>query len=205
LLCYFWETGEPLAGVLRPGSAGANTASDHFEVLQLALEQLPEQDLKREILVRADIGGRTHAFTQDCRKADIRFSVGYEVDERVREVIGALPDRAWRQATDGRAPGALGSAAGAQPAVGRGAGNGLRAIAGAAGHIEPVATEPLPASTLPRRTCRPGLPANGRRRCDSRASGLERNARAVPGNRPGAVTYLKSLIPPCGVKTVDRG
>lgn len=101
LLCYLSETGEPLAGVLRPGNAGANTAADHFEVLQLALEQLPEQDLDREILVRADIGGRTHAFTSGCREAGIRFSVGYEVDERVREAIGTLPDRAWQQAIDG--------------------------------------------------------------------------------------------------------
>ena len=50
--------------VLRPGNAGANTAADHFEVLQLALEQLPEAETSdREILARADIGGRTHAFT----------------------------------------------------------------------------------------------------------------------------------------------
>ena len=101
LLCYLAETGEPLAGILRPGNAGANTAADHFEVLQLALEQLPEHDLEREILARADIGGRTHAFTSDCRDAGIRFSVGYEVEAKVREAIEALPDRAWRQAIDG--------------------------------------------------------------------------------------------------------
>jgi hypothetical protein len=100
LLCYLSETGEPLAAILRPGNAGANTAADHFEVLQLALEQLPPEDLHREILARADIGGRTHAFTQDCRDAGIRFSVGYEVDERVREAILTLPDSAWQQAID---------------------------------------------------------------------------------------------------------
>ena len=101
LLCYLAETGEPLAGLLRPGNAAAHTAADHFEVLQLALEQLPAQDLDREILARADIGGRTHAFTQDCRDADIRFSVGYEVDQRVREAIGELPEAAWQSAIDG--------------------------------------------------------------------------------------------------------
>jgi hypothetical protein len=100
LLCYLDETGEPLAGLLRPGNAGANTASDHFEVLQLALEQLPKADLDREILVRTDIGGRTHAFTLDCREADIRFSVGYEVDERVREAILRTPETAWHSAID---------------------------------------------------------------------------------------------------------
>jgi hypothetical protein len=101
LLCYLSETGEPLAGVLRPGNAGANTAADHFEVLQLALEQLPATDLDREILVRADIGGRTHAFASDCRGAGIRFSVGYEVDERVREAIHSFPASAWQQALEG--------------------------------------------------------------------------------------------------------
>jgi hypothetical protein len=100
LLCYLAETGEPLAGVLRPGNAGANTAADHFEVLALALEQLPEADLDREILARADIGGRTHAFISDCREAGVRFSVGYGVDERVREAVLALPESAWRQAID---------------------------------------------------------------------------------------------------------
>jgi hypothetical protein len=101
LLCYLSETGEPLAGILRPGNAGANTAADHFEVLQLALEQLPARDLEREILARADIGGRTHAFTQNCRDAGIRFSVGYEVEAGVREAIEALPAPAWRAAIDG--------------------------------------------------------------------------------------------------------
>ena len=101
LLCYLAETGEPLAGVLRPGNAAAHTAADHFEVLQLALEQLPAQDLDRQILARADIGGRTHAFTSDCREAGIRFSVGYEVDERVRGAIASLPESAWRRAIDG--------------------------------------------------------------------------------------------------------
>lgn len=101
LLCYLDETGEPLAGLLRPGNAGSNTACDHFEVLGLALGQLPKQDLQREILVRCDIGGATHAFTHDCREAGIRFSVGYEVDERVREAILQLAESAWIQAIDG--------------------------------------------------------------------------------------------------------
>jgi len=101
LLCYLAETGEPLAALLRPGNAAAHTAADHFEVLQLALEQLPAADLDREILARADIGGRTHAFTSDCRSAGIRFSVGYEVDERVRGAIADLPESAWRSAIDG--------------------------------------------------------------------------------------------------------
>ena len=38
-LCYLDGSGEALAGVLRPGNAGANTAADHIAVLDLALGQ----------------------------------------------------------------------------------------------------------------------------------------------------------------------
>jgi DDE family transposase len=100
LCCYLDETGEALAAVLRPGNAGSNTAEDHFAVLGLALEQLPAEDLDREILVRADIGGATHAFTADCRDAAIRFSVGYELNDSVRAAILALPEAAWMQAIE---------------------------------------------------------------------------------------------------------
>jgi hypothetical protein len=98
--CYLDETGEALAAILRPGNAGSNTAEDHFAVLALALEQLPAEDLDREILVRADSGGATHAFCADCRDAGIRFSVGYELNDRVRAAILELPDAAWVAAID---------------------------------------------------------------------------------------------------------
>lgn len=100
LLCYLSETGEPLAGLLRPGNAGSNTAADHFEVLQSALEQLPEADLGKDILVRADSGGKSRAFAADCRDAGIRFSLGYELRDRAREAIVSLPQSAWREAID---------------------------------------------------------------------------------------------------------
>ena len=98
--CWLDETGEALAAILRPGNAGSNTAEDHFTVLGMALEQIPAADLEREMLVRTDIGGCTHAFTSDCRDAGIRFSVGYELGEAVRQAILALPETAWIQAID---------------------------------------------------------------------------------------------------------
>ena len=57
LLCYLDETGEALAGILRPGNAGSNTAADHKQVLDLALAQLDQQALEGEILLRADGAG----------------------------------------------------------------------------------------------------------------------------------------------------
>ena len=96
--CWLDETGEALAAILRPGNAGSNTAEDHFTVLGLALEQLPAEDVHREILVRTDIGGCTHAFTADCHEAGIRFSVGYELNDTVRAAILELPETVWEQA-----------------------------------------------------------------------------------------------------------
>lgn len=98
--CWLDETGEPLAAILRPGNAGSNTASDHFDVLGLALAQIPASDLDREMLVRTDIGGCTHAFTADCREAGIRFSVGYELTDSVRAAILDTPEAQWAQAID---------------------------------------------------------------------------------------------------------
>jgi hypothetical protein len=100
LNCYLDETGEALAAILRPGNAGSNTASDHFMVLGLALAQLPAEDLDREILVRTDIGGATHQFTSDCHEANIRFSVGYELNGIVRQAILETAEAAWVQALD---------------------------------------------------------------------------------------------------------
>lgn len=42
LMAYLDGTGEALAGMLRPGNAGSNTAADHVRVLDDALFQLPE-------------------------------------------------------------------------------------------------------------------------------------------------------------------
>ncbi len=98
--CWLAETGEPLAAILRPGNAGSNTAADHFQVLGLALGQIPAADLGREMLVRADTAGASHAFAADCREAGLRFSFGYPLDERVRDAVVGVPERQWQQAID---------------------------------------------------------------------------------------------------------
>jgi hypothetical protein len=95
---------EVLAGVLRPGNAGANNVADHLGVLELALEQLPASALEGEILARSDSAGASHDFADACRETDIRFSLGYAIGEPVREAILALDEAAWRPAVnaDGR-------------------------------------------------------------------------------------------------------
>lgn len=101
LMSYADETREALGAILRPGNAGANTAEDHKRVLDLALEQIPaEQVGKIEILVRSDSAGATHALADYCREAKMRFSVGYELTETVRTAILQVPEDAWVPALD---------------------------------------------------------------------------------------------------------
>ncbi len=98
LLCYEAETQEALAGILRPGNAGANTASDHIEVFEQALAQLPEEARSPGLLVRADSGGATHAFLEHVVAGGLQFSVGFDLTEPVRAAIVAVPETAWRPA-----------------------------------------------------------------------------------------------------------
>src|SRR5712691_1387971 len=98
LLCYEATSEEALAGVLRPGNAGANTATDHIEVLDLALAQLPADAVGPGLLVRADSGGATHAFLDHVASLGLRFSVGFDLTEPVRDAFLALPEKAWQPA-----------------------------------------------------------------------------------------------------------
>ena len=106
LPCFLDNTGEALAGILRPGRAGSNTAADHVEVLDAALGQIPDEHRHgAPILVRADTAGCTNAFLAHIRAlrtqgVDVRFSVGAPIDEPVREAIRALPPGAWYPAIE---------------------------------------------------------------------------------------------------------
>jgi hypothetical protein len=95
LLCYLEASGEALAGMLRAGNAGANTAADHVAVLEAALVQLPDEAWGMEMLARADSGGATHDFTDALRELEICFSISFDLTEPVREAILAMPEEAW--------------------------------------------------------------------------------------------------------------
>ena len=99
MLCYL--AGEPLAGILRPGNAGANTAADHIAVLVDALDQLPEavrEDEGTRVLVRTDSAGCTHGFLDAVVEMECAFSASMPIDERARETILALSESAWAPA-----------------------------------------------------------------------------------------------------------
>jgi hypothetical protein len=94
--------GESLAGLLRPGNAGANNAADHITVFDTARAQLPELPEGLPLLMRADTAGATHAFLDHVVGLDgqnWQFSVGFPITQDVRDAIRALDQADWAQAT----------------------------------------------------------------------------------------------------------
>ena len=101
MLAYADETGESLAGELRPGNAGANTAADQIAVAEQAIQQIPAEHIQDiELLLRVDSAGACHELLDWCREGRIGFSVGYELTEAVRAAILEIPDSAWVSALD---------------------------------------------------------------------------------------------------------
>jgi hypothetical protein len=94
-------SGEPLAIMLRPGSAGSNTAADHIDAVRLALAQLPK-GLRRRVLIRADSGGGTHEFLAWLSRPGrgLHYTVGFPMTDDVQAAILALPKTAWTPAYD---------------------------------------------------------------------------------------------------------
>jgi hypothetical protein len=101
LLSYCDQTHEAFAGKLRPGSAGANTAADHIELLEQAVAQLPvptkqeDPDNGVDVLVRADSAGATHGFVNAIVAKGFELSIGFDITEAVRLAILDVPAGAW--------------------------------------------------------------------------------------------------------------
>jgi hypothetical protein len=107
LLAYCDNTGEPLAGMLRRGSAGSNTAADHLQVLADAIGALPP-GYRRRLMVTADGAGASHALVARLEELAARrgyqltYSVGWELGERERQALHLVPEDAWQIAIDSR-------------------------------------------------------------------------------------------------------
>jgi len=118
LLCFLDRPdvagGEALAGLLRAGNAGSNTAADHIKVLDMALAGLPEHARPRpgqepgtwegpRLLARSDSAGATHAFAAACVERGVGFSFGFPVDTRIQRIVDVIPEQCWHPAiqTDG--------------------------------------------------------------------------------------------------------
>jgi Transposase DDE domain group 1 len=102
------NTGEALAGILRPGNAGSNTAADHITALDASLAQIPDTHRHGQpILIRTDSAGSSTQFLTHIRALrgqglDIRFSVGIAVTEPIRAVLARIVDEPhmWVPALD---------------------------------------------------------------------------------------------------------
>lgn len=96
-------TGEPLAELLRPGNASANTAADHKKVLAASLAQLPWQPgyrVGRKVLVRTDSGGGTHDFVGYCTARRVQYSLGFTLTNTIVEAVNRIPKNVWTPAYD---------------------------------------------------------------------------------------------------------
>jgi hypothetical protein len=107
ILVWLDNTNEALAGLLRPGNAGANTATDHSAVLDLALAQIPDcHRYGTPILVRADGAGCSKQWLAHVRSLRdqhgplVEFSVGFTMTEKVQDAILALPEHGWTPAIE---------------------------------------------------------------------------------------------------------
>jgi Transposase DDE domain group 1 len=92
-------TGEPLAAMLRPGKANANTAADQIAVLDAALAQLPAE-LRARVLMRGDTGAGVHELLWHVHNLGLAYSVGIYGRQPVLDALAALPRQAWRAALD---------------------------------------------------------------------------------------------------------
>lgn len=112
LLAIVAETDEVLTAKLRPGNAGSNTAVDHVTVLADALVQLPAEwraghavgddpsDVAHRVLIRADAGGASHWFAEECVDRNLEFSFGFHIDHRVRDGVMCVQTGCWHPAVD---------------------------------------------------------------------------------------------------------
>lgn len=113
LLCFLDRPdvagGEALAGLLRKGNAGSNTAVDHIAVLDMALTALPaharpvfDTDTGKwtgqRLLARSDSAGATHAFAAACVERGVNFSFGFPVDARIQRIVDLIPEQCWHPA-----------------------------------------------------------------------------------------------------------
>ena len=93
--------------MLRPGSAGSNTAADHLRLLREAIEALPPA-LRRRLMVTCDGAGASHDLVKELDRLarrhgyQVTYSVGWTLSAREQAAIGKVPESAWEAAIDGK-------------------------------------------------------------------------------------------------------
>jgi hypothetical protein len=99
--------GEPLAWMLRKGSAGSNTAADHITIADAAIAALPPA-YRRNLMITVDGAGYSHKLLGHLDKLAARrghtliYSSGWELGDREKAAIRLVPEAAWQIAIDHR-------------------------------------------------------------------------------------------------------
>ncbi len=117
MFCFADATGEALAGLLRPGNAGANSIADHLGLLDAAVAQLPPEVavghrpgddaalVARPVMVRTDSAGCSARFAAGCRERNIGFAVVARSNNAIHAAISRVEDDEGRWAAATRQDG----------------------------------------------------------------------------------------------------
>ncbi|MFE7115376.1 IS1380 family transposase [Streptomyces sp. NPDC057654] len=96
-------SGEPVAGLLRPGKRGQQHRRRPHHHSQLALAQLPKKYRRgRQTLIRTDSGGGTHEFLAWLAQRGrwLSYSVGMTITDAIHEAVLKAPPAAWTAAVE---------------------------------------------------------------------------------------------------------
>ena len=82
-----WDNtgGEPLAWMLRRGSAGSNTTADHLQVLDAAIAAVPPQ-FRRKLMVTCDGADASHGLIARLDTLAARRGEGFSQADLAREL-----------------------------------------------------------------------------------------------------------------------
>ena len=107
--CWCANTRECPDMLLRPGNAGSNTFTDHKEVLDRALKQVPAA-FRRKVIVRIDGAGASHDLVRhllglSSPRKTLLFTCGWMITAADEAAIAAVPAGGWKPGVrqDGRA------------------------------------------------------------------------------------------------------
>jgi hypothetical protein len=89
--------------LLRPGSAGSDTFTDHRDVLAAAIRQVPAR-FRRKILIRVDGAGASHELINhllslSSPRRKVLFTCGWMITAADEDAIGQVPAGAWKPGT----------------------------------------------------------------------------------------------------------
>jgi hypothetical protein len=97
------NTAEPLAWMLRRGSAGSNTAADHIALADAAIAALPP-GWRRRLMITCDGAGASHELIRHLDKLAARrgyqltYSAGWALTGREKTALHLVPEQAWQAA-----------------------------------------------------------------------------------------------------------